>query len=99
MATGLIERLSSLQRLKCTSTIDLRPVRSVSLIERFFCEKCIPYREVFFYCVLYSECPSLEVFLCVCVCVLLVNEFTVFFEEKFEVSELRCMADHALNIH
>ena len=34
-----------------------------------------------------------------CVCVLLVNEFTVFFEEKFEVSELRCMADHALDVH
>ena len=27
--------------------------------------KCVLYREVFFYCVLYSECPLSEVLLCI----------------------------------
>ena len=48
---SFIERLSSLWRLKCTSVIDLGP-QNVSFIERLF-----------FYCVLYSECPLSEVLL------------------------------------
>ena len=43
-----IERLSSLQRLKCTGIIEKGP-QSVSFIERFF--------------FLYSECPLSEVLL------------------------------------
>ena len=46
-----IERLSSLQRLKCTSTINIGR-QSVS-----------PMEKLFFYCVLYSVYPSSEVLL------------------------------------